>query len=107
MGTTYTKMSKSRGNVITPDEVIYGVAYFFEEGYDFRDSWGRVVDYQQMGVWRNKGGDGFYYTSTRTGRQPVFLCTAGEPCRLLVNGEEVVQHPSLLCCSPVGRARDC
>jgi len=30
-------MSKSRGNVITIDEVVYGVAGFFAEGYEFRN----------------------------------------------------------------------
>lgn len=36
------KMSKSRGNVISPDDVILGV-YRLDPDHEFRDFWGHVI----------------------------------------------------------------
>ena len=90
------KMSKSRNNVITPDEVIYGVVTL-APGFEFRDKLGNVFDYAKWRIWRDKGHDSFYYTSTQTGKIPVFLCEIDNPfpCILLINNEEVEQHPTL------------
>lgn len=88
----YEKMSKSRGNVITPDEVVHGVAEL-AHGFVFRGPPdGRVIDYLALGVWRDS--DGMYYTSGRHGKQEVFLCHADDvvPPMLLVRGEPTVQH---------------
>ncbi len=91
------KMSKSRNNVVTPDEVIYGV-YELSRGFEFRTIDGVIHCHRTFGIWQNKGGDGYYYTSTRSGRIPVFLCQCGDPrpCVLLIDGHERVQHPELL-----------
>lgn len=62
-------MSKSKGNVITPDEVIHGV-YQLDPNYEFRNVNGEVINYKSYGVWRDCDGD--YFTSKRTGHQPVF-----------------------------------
>ena len=90
----YEKMSKSRGNVVLPEEVVYGICDL-EKGFEFRDIFGQVVDWKVFGVWRDKLKTGYFFTSTRTGRQPVFLYEDGEPCILLINGEEKVQHSNL------------
>lgn len=97
MGKQWEKMSKSRGNVVVPDEVVYGV-YELDKDYEFRFSDGQVCDWREMGVWRNKGGDGFFWTATRHKRQAVFLCEVGNPtpCLLLIDGEERDQHPNLV-----------
>lgn len=94
----WEKMSKSRGNVITPDEIIYGVAEV-QSGYEFRFLDGMVInDFRKLGVWQDKPRDGMFYTSTRIGKQPVFLCQKGDPGvpAILVNGREVMQHEHLL-----------
>lgn len=91
----YEKMSKSRGNVITPDEVMYGVAEL-QPGYEFRFFNGVVIDdFKELGVWRNRLNDSMFYTSTRTGKHPVFLHEKGNPvpALLLIDGEECLQHP--------------
>jgi len=86
------KMSKSRGNVVTVDEVVYGV-YEVASGYEFRNALGEIIDYKFWGIWQDKSGTGDFYTSTRTGKQPAFLCEVdGDPCVLLINGEERSQH---------------
>jgi len=92
------KMSKSRGNCVTVDMVVYGVMYL-EVGYEFRDAENRVIkNWKQCGIWRNKSGDGFYYTGPAFGERPVFLCKIDEiiPARLLLNEVEVMQHPDLI-----------
>lgn len=88
------KMSKSRGNVVTVDEVIYGVADL-DPSCEFRDLSGRVIDYKSLGVWRHRSGDSMFYTSTRTGKRPVFLHQKDnpEPALLLIDGVERIQHP--------------
>jgi hypothetical protein len=95
------KMSKSRHNVVTPDEVVFAV-YDLQRGYEFRTIDGIIREPLRYGIWRNKGGDGFYYTSSQTGRQPVFLCRTGhaETCVLMIDGEERMQHPKLLATLP-------
>lgn len=95
----YEKMSKSRGNVVTPDEVIYGAAGVPSQGYEFRAYDGRVLDredVQLLGVWQDRAGTGMFYTSVRTGKLPVYLCRSLEEgaVTLLVNGREVEQHPA-------------
>lgn len=90
----WEKMSKARGNVVTPDEVIFGVAEL-AHGYEFRHPEGSLLeDYKKWGVWRNNLHDSMFYTSTRTGKSPVFLHEKGNPVpgMLLIDGEERVQH---------------
>jgi len=86
----YEKMSKSRGNVVLPEEVVHGV-FELPSGYEFRDSENQIVDWKTLGVWRSEEG---YRTATRNGRQPVFLHEKGNPipCLLLLQGRENVQH---------------
>jgi valyl-tRNA synthetase len=89
----YEKMSKSRGNVVLPEEVIYGVIEL-DPGCEFRDKYGNTVDWQNN-VWRDKGKSGFFFTATRFGRQPVFLCEKGDHCVhsvLLIDEQEKEQH---------------
>ena len=89
------KMSKSRGNVVTIDEVVY-LIHEVDDAYEFRDKYGTSVDHRNMGVWRDKGGD--FFTNTRSGKQPIFLCEKGNPsqCILLIDGQEKEQHACLL-----------
>ena len=87
------KMSKSRGNVVTIDEVVHGVRNV-ADGYVFRNHACEVVDYSALGVWRNQA-DGCYYTSTRTGLRPVFLCRESdidEIPQLRFKGGVIDQH---------------
>lgn len=81
------KMSKSKGNVVLPEEVVHGVCGL-ASNFEFRDLWGRLIDWKVLGVWFNQEG---YHTSTRYGRQPVFLHLIGEPVPPLRCGK--VQHP--------------
>lgn len=101
MATRYEKMSKSRNNVITPDEIVHGVMAT-EPGFEFRTINGYILEPTRYGIWRNVGGDGCYYTSSRCGKTPVFLCQVGDPraCVLLINGQETVQHPEILASLP-------
>ncbi len=69
------KMSKSRGNVVNPDEVVRGV-YRLDPGYEFRDTCGNFVDYKFFGVWFKTGVG--YHTSRKTGNIPVFLHFKGK-----------------------------
>lgn len=90
----FEKMSKSRGNVVTIDEVVHGVAVL-DPSCEFRDAFGGVIgDYRAAGVWRDRAGDGMYYTSTRSGRQPVLLHERGNPMPALlsVGGVDRLQH---------------
>ena len=69
----WEKMAKSKGNVITPDEVIYGVSDL-ASGYEFRlpqvvkkgEEFFLVVtslnDYKEWGVWLDKLKDSMFYT---------------------------------------------
>lgn len=91
----WEKMSKSKGNVISVDEVVYGVANV-DPRYEFRSPDGDVIDWKELCVWRNPDpADNFYYTAVRFGRMPVFLHEAGNPvpALFLIDGEERVQHP--------------
>jgi len=91
---TYTKMSKSRGNVVLPEEVVCGVCEL-DPSYEFRDVNGNLVDWKAAGVWRHH--ESGYFTSTRTGRQPVFLHEVANPIPCMLNraGREQMQHPEL------------
>jgi hypothetical protein len=87
----HEKMSKSRGNVVSPDEVVFGV-YELCPGYEFRDPAGRLVDYRQKGVWRSPDG---YRTATRFGAAPVFLHCRNNPVPCLLgfsDGRVQTQH---------------
>lgn len=86
--TKWHKMSKSKGNVVMIDEVVRGVCGLSDK-YQFRDLHGNLIDYRVMGVWRTPEQD--YRTSTRTGRQPVFLHLVDEKIPTLIMGKE--QHP--------------
>lgn len=93
----YEKMSKSRGNVVLPEEVVYGVADLKPE-CEFRFiSGGIISDYRECGIWQNCLHDKFFYTATRFGRLPVFLHYKDNPCPALltINGKETLQHPDL------------
>lgn len=91
------KMSKSRGNCVTVDMCVYGVAEI-DPGFEFRDSFNRVIrKWHRCGIWRDKAGDGMFYAGPAFQKRPVLLCRADEiiPSRLVVNGREVMQHPHL------------
>lgn len=90
-------MSKSRGNVVLPEEVVFGV-YELADGYEFRDATGEVVDWREKGIWRDKLKTGNFFMATRWNRQPVFLCEKDDPrpCVLLLEGQEHVQHENLV-----------
>lgn len=53
------------------------------------------MDWKVFGVWRHH--EFGYLTSTRTGRQPVFLHEVGNPipCMLKFTDREQMQHPKL------------
>jgi hypothetical protein len=89
------KMSKSRGNVVTPDEVTCGVADL-DCRMEFRNYRNDPQDYRALGVWRDPV-DGNYYTSARTGKHPVWLCRIGIPDvpSIRFNGEERGQHAGI------------
>lgn len=99
----YEKMAKSKGNVVLPEEVVYGV-FTLNTEYEFRNFLGQVIDFEKLGVWRDCLNTGFFFTATRFGREPVWLCQKGNvdkenkpiPTILLINGEEKVQHPDEL-----------
>jgi hypothetical protein len=101
MSKQWTKMSKSGHNIVTPDEVTYGVESC-NFGYEFRFKDGTICDFKAYGVWQNKNGGNFFYTSTITGRIPIYLYYNEEPCIVFINGQEVIQH-SL---APAGCPRD-
>ena len=92
----WEKMSKSRGNVIVPDEVVYGI-YHLDKGLEFRLCDGRIIDHLEWGVWRADEGKGFFFTSTRFGKIPAFLHEAGNPlpAKFFIDGKETIQHPNL------------
>lgn len=83
-----SKMSKSKGNGVEVDEVVCGVCGL-DDGYEFRDLDGYLVDYKTMGVWHTPEWD--FWTSTSTKRKPVFLHELGEQIPTLIKGRE--QHP--------------
>jgi hypothetical protein len=94
----YEKMSKSRGNVVLPEEVVYGVAHL-DDGYEFRLPDGKVIeDYLELGIWQDGLNSKMFFTATRYGRVPVFLHCKGNPvpAMLLLDGEEKLQHPDLV-----------
>lgn len=89
------KMSKSRGNVVTIDEVVHGISEL-DPSVEFRFGNGQVIaDYKAVGVWRDSPGDSMFYTATRHGKQPVFLHEKDNPfpAMLLIHGSETIQHP--------------
>lgn len=77
-GGHWEKMSKSRGNGVTVDEVVAGVAAV-APGYEFCDPSGATIDHRAWEVWRDRSGNGSYFTATRYGKRPVFLKRAGSP----------------------------
>lgn len=83
------KMSKSKGNVVEVDEVVYGVASVVE-GYEFRDENSELIDAVNR-VWR-KGNS--YWLCRRYGGRPVFLHYKDEPVPPLIMGK--IQHADLL-----------
>ena len=87
----YTKMSKSRGNVVAPDEVVYGV-YRLDDGYEFRDLFGKIVDWREIGIWRQRGQG--YRTTRKFGSHPVFLHEVGNPVPAFL--DDGVQHANEL-----------
>jgi len=99
----WEKMSKSRGNVIRPEEVVYCV-YELDNGYEFRNWDGEVIDWKAWGVWRDALNTNDYFTSSKKGKWPVFLCQRDNfdeeglpiPCILLRDGKEHVQHEKLI-----------
>lgn len=94
----WEKMSKSRGNVVLPEEVVYGVYEYDSKNWEFRLPNGDVIDPGELGVWRDKLRTGFYFTATRYRRMPIFLHEKNNPVPslLLIDGEEKVQHPDLV-----------
>ena len=67
------KMSKSRGNCVTVDMVVYGVAEI-DAGYEFRDTDNRVIhDWKRFNIWRDKSCGGDFFTGAAFGQIPVFL----------------------------------
>lgn len=72
--------------MVTIDEVVRGVCRL-EDRFEFRDIHGVLVDWAKMGVWRAPEG---YWTSTPTGKRPVWLHLVGEPVPPLVLGK--LQH---------------
>ncbi len=83
----WEKMSKSRGNVISPEEVVCGVADL-RTGYEFRGLDRRVIqDFKAVGVWCDPA-TGWYFTAERYGKAPVFLCQTGNPVPPLLHGAE-------------------
>lgn len=113
----WEKMSKSRGNVVLPQEVVHGVEDI-DKGYEFRLVGGELIDHQAWGVWRDKLDTGDFFTSTRYGRQPVYLMEVGNPVApmLEVDSSEwspigqmrtaVCQHQRIGCCLMLGRSRE-
>ena len=67
----WEKMSKSKNNGISVDEVVYGVAEI-DRGYCFIDRQDNVVNHRTTPIYRNQN-DGFYYTHHNRGHLPVFL----------------------------------
>ena len=95
--TKRAKMSKSSGNAIGVDEVVYGVASV-DDGYEFRTANGTRIaagQVRELGVWRDRAGSGDYFTSERFGKRPVFVHQVGdpEPCLFAVDGGVRSQHP--------------
>ncbi len=90
----YEKMSKSRGNVVMVDEVVFGIQELDRE-CEFCDKDGNLIeDYKKFEIWRDKLGDGMFYSSKRFGKFPVYLRNKNtlELCTFLINGKEVLQH---------------
>lgn len=81
------KMSKSRGNVVTVDEVVHGVQSL-REGWELRDANNETVDPNKVGAWVDLNGN--YFTAVRNGKQPLWLCRIEEPVPPLIRG--CVQH---------------
>lgn len=93
----YEKMSKSRGNVVTVDEVVNGV-FELKSPFEFRAwSLGKeqfdIIDHKEFGVWRDTK-TGCYFAATKFKKFPVFLCEKSNPVPLILNSgdAEIVQH---------------
>lgn len=83
------KMSKSKGNVITVDEVVHGVSKVDDE-YEFRNINSELID----PVNRAYKVDNSYRLYRRYGHHPIFLHRKSNPILPLVMGE--LQHANLL-----------
>jgi valyl-tRNA synthetase len=84
----WTKMSKSKGNVVLPEEVINGV-YELSPGHEFRGLDGEVVDWEKLFIWLDIAG---YRTSTKYGRRPVFLHCKNNPVPCWLTALNKLQH---------------
>lgn len=83
------KMSKSKGNVVTIDEVVYGVSSV-ASGYEFRDENSELID----PVNRAYRMGNSYRLHRKYGHHPVFLHYKDDPVPPLIMGK--VQHENLL-----------
>lgn len=88
----WVKMSKSRGNVVLPEETALGVCEL-ANGYEFRNEYGRIVDWKIIRIWRRTRQDANYMTGSPE-RRPVFLHEKDNPVPCLVG--DMLQHPELL-----------
>lgn len=85
-----SKMSKSRGNVVSVDEIVHWVRSL-ADGFEFRDRQDQLIDWKHRRVWfLDKQG---YFVDKR---EPVFLHRVGDPVPMLLSGWSTVQHPNAL-----------
>ncbi len=101
--TQLVKMSKSSGNAIGVDQVVYMV-WGLPDGYEFRDLQGEIVDWKWANVWfdvssgyrmgQSFNGSGNFQMGRRLALSPVFLHLEGWPIPAYLNGRDVdgVQH---------------
>ncbi len=85
----FEKMSKSKGNVVTVDEVVCGVASVIE-GYEFRDENLKLID----SVNCVRGKDNSYWLYRKHGGRPVFLHYKNDPVPPLIMGK--TQHEDFI-----------
>lgn len=88
-----TKMSKSKGNVINIEEITHGV-YDLDESFEFRDLKNNVVNFKEINIFRDTHNTGYYFTTRRFGKLPVFLCRKEEPVPpiIIFKNIEILQH---------------
>lgn len=90
----WEKMSKSRGNVVLPDEVV-GRIFEMHPTYEIRNRNNILVDWRAIGAWRHYSADGMFYADSQHGRIPLFLHEIGNPipCMLEIGDTLRLQHP--------------